>query len=462
MSDSRTSPLSDEQVDRLIRRLDGSASIDERFGDRLLQSLQPQVRAARKRDTNRVRVWGFVVSTPELRGRSLLGMSRLWPVAALLAAALLAGILLLAGATHHVTPALQLGFRPVTVNPIHDPSNNSFASLLADGRVVVVRGGHVDVFDPTKGTYFSLRSPARTEPDLIAAATTMSALPDGRRLLTTDFDGTALLDPRSGALQTGPKLPASLGMFGYTATGLSDGRVLFAGGYVMTTDAAPPFVHHQRTFGAAALFDPATQSFVMVGSMSVRRHDYTATLLRDGRVLIAGGESVTNDQAQPVASAELFDPRTGTFSPTASLPEPRTRATAALLPDGRVLLVGGVADQLSQVSPASVIFDPATGSWSRTGSLQRPRVSPASVVLLDGRVLVMGGQNAFELIPGPTPDASADVEAELYDPATGTFSLTSRTGLQRSGASLVLLADGRVFVTSPRTDAPDELFGPIP
>ena len=454
--------MSDEQVDRLIRRLDTFAPVDQRFGDRLLQALQPMLRAARERDTSRLRVWGFALIAPGPRGRPLLGTSRLWLVAALLAAALLAAILVLAGAQHRLIPASQLGFRPVTVNPIHDPSNSSFTSRLADGRVLVVRSGHVDVFDPKTGTYSSLRSPSRTEPDLIADAATMSALPDGRLLLATPFGGTAFLDARTGDVKAGPQLPASLGILGYTTTGLSDGRVLFADGYVMTTDAAPPFVHHQQTFGTAALFDPATESFVPVASMSVSRHDYTATLLRDGRVLIAGGESVTDDAAQPVASAELFDPKTGTFSPAASLPEPRTRATAALLPDGRVLVVGGVAEQLSQVSPASVIYDPATGSWSRTGSLQRPRVSPASVVLLDGRVLVMGGENAFELIPGPTPDASADAEAELYDPATGTLSPTSRTGLPRSGASLVLLPDGRVFVTSARTDAPDELFGPIP
>jgi hypothetical protein len=188
-----------------------------------------------------------------------------------------------------------------------------------------------------------------------------------------------------------------------TATLLQSGKVLMAGG----SDARGS---GGSVFASAELYDPATGNFTETGSMTVGRANHTATLLTDGRVLIAGGWLCTDKTCAHVdaaASAELYDPATGTFSPTGSMTTPRAQGRAILLPDSRVLLTQG--DGPNQMAE---LYDPKTGRFVRTG--QEIRFDdPTAVLLQNGKVLVTGG------------DLHGPLEGALYDEASGKFTKIS-------------------------------------
>jgi hypothetical protein len=216
-----------------------------------------------------------------------------------------------------------------------------------------------------------------------------------------------------------------------TATLLTDGSVLVTGGTVPEgTDAVP--------VSSAELYGPKTGAFTATGSMDTSRTSQTATLLPNGRVLVAGGYGGCNASiCNTLASAELYDPATGTFSPTGSMATPREDQTATLLSDGQVLITGG--GEPGNISFASAeLYNPATGAFTATGSMATARAGDTATLLTDGRVLIAGGQ-------GPT---AGDVlaSAELYDPATGTFSPTGSMATARSDQTATLLSDGRVLI----------------
>ena len=111
--------------------------------------------------------------------------------------------------------------------------------------------------------------------------------------------------------------------------------------------------------------------FEETGSMAEAREVGTAVLLQNGRVLVAGGDNATI----PLASAELYDPATGTWTTTGSLAEAREFHTATLLPNGKVLVAGGENDEFDSTASAE-LYDPATGTWSATGSLNKGAGGP--------------------------------------------------------------------------------------
>jgi hypothetical protein len=216
-------------------------------------------------------------------------------------------------------------------------------------------------------------------------------LPDGRVFIAGGFSGsggesspyrsTEFFDPRTGAFSDGPLL--TVGRSTLTATVQVDGRVLLAGGY-----SAPGGPR-----GVAELFDPASGTITVAGQMVVPRAGQTATLLSDGRVLMVGGR----DPAQrALASAELYDPRTQTFTLTDSMSVPRAAHTATLLADGRVLVAGGGAGRYprEQLQSRLEIYDPSAGRFSPAGHLLTPRYKHAAALLPDGRVLIVGGSDS--------------------------------------------------------------------
>jgi N-acetylneuraminic acid mutarotase len=218
---------------------------------------------------------------------------------------------------------------------------------------------------------------------------------------------------------------------------LPSGKVLAAGGRSNNVEDSSDWL------ASAEVYDPATGTWTPTGSMAAPRSRFSLTVLASGKVLAVGGYMGNQDTPildRHLASAEVYDPATGTWTPTGSMTTPRADHLAALLPSGKVLVMGGV----SQYEPtqSAELYDPATGTWSDAGTLLAPHWghphSVAAVTLPSGKVLVTGGGGYYEQTLST---------AELYDPATNTWALTGSMTVPRGFHSASLLPSGKVLVT---------------
>ena len=236
---------------------------------------------------------------------------------------------------------------------------------------------------------------------------------------------TELYQPSTGSWVATAAMKAP--RWGHTATLLSDGRVLVAGGY-LGSDARSASVE---------LYDPVKKAWSKTGDMTRGRGGHSATLLSDGRVLVVGGglEDASGEGGPRSPSAELYDPRTGTWTATGSMRDARTGFTATLLSDGRVLVAGGDAGFTSVE-----LYEPRTGRWTPTEDMAEGRMGHTATRLADGRVLVTGGCACSD--PGQGELRST----ELYDPIAGTWSGAGEMRSARIFHEAVLLHDGRVLV----------------
>ncbi len=221
-----------------------------------------------------------------------------------------------------------------------------------------------------------------------------------------------------------------------TATALEDGRVLVAGG--CTEAGCDVGAGGGRT---AELFDPLARRFTPTGSLLTSRDDHSATLLADGRVLLAGGWGLERGTPSVLATSELYDPKRGSFSAGPTMRSPRAGFTAIRLADGRVLVAGGFTSDEQTVRTAE-LYDPRTNRFAPTGPMNEARGAHAAVRLPDGRVLVLGGLD----------DGAVCASAELYDPASGRFTRTGRMTTRRYKTSAIVLRDGTVLVAGGSAD----------
>ena len=217
---------------------------------------------------------------------------------------------------------------------------------------------------------------------------------------------------------------------GHTATLLKDGKVLIVGGGGDT----------------AEVFDPANGTFSLTGPLVSSRSGASATLLSNGRVLVSGGFGLAvGEGGSPVLNtAEIFDPATNTFSPTGSMQQGRWDHAATLLNDGQVLITGGRKGHICFTASAEV-FDPATGTFSFAGLMLSERDGHTATLFATGEVLIAGGSN------GCAPDFSDDppwdpLFAELYEPKSRSFQGGGNMSTTRVGHVAIRLANGRVLV----------------
>ena len=230
----------------------------------------------------------------------------------------------------------------------------------------------------------------------------------------------------------------------HTATLLPNGKVLLAAG---STDTAP--------LSSAEVFNPATNTFTSVGSMSTARKSHTATLMNNNLVLLTGGKSGFGY----LRSAEIYNPATGQFSVTSNMSRLRALHTATLLGDGTVLVADGVTTG-GTVTKTCEIYNPTTGTFASTGQMAVARKRHRAATLFDGTVLVMGGDILSNSQGGG--DRETDT-AEVFAPASGTWSSVQKMHVVRAEHEATLLTDGTVLGSGGTfTPDPDDVYIPGP
>jgi hypothetical protein len=330
------------------------------------------------------------------------------------------------------------------------------ATVLPDGSVLVAGGRSDDAsgpgqslasaekYDSTRGTWTPSADMANRR-----SAHTATLLRDGKVLVVGGYndwaalDSAELYDPASGSWTSTGKLIEARGY--HTATLLSDGRVLVAGGRSNNSSTG-------RALASAELYDPATGSWSATGNMVAAHTFHAATVLPSGKVLVTGA-SYSGYGLAVAATAELYDPSTGYWTATGTIVRASAYQTVALLRDGTVLVAGGVEVDLQgccavigRALASAQLYDPDTGSWIETSAMTQARTYHTSTMLPNGEVLVTGGHSSAG---GGTSTYSTDVglaTAELYEPASKSWTATDDLVGRRELHVAVLLADGRVLV----------------
>jgi len=357
------------------------------------------------------------------------------------------------------------------------------ATLIPNGQVLISGGGNgagqynsAELYNPATGTFTSTGS--MTTPRYQHTAT---LLPNGQVLIAggqssyggTDLSSTELYNPATGTFTATASM--TIGRFFHSATLLPNGQVLIAGGgsgagnssignlssaelysYAIGTFAATEGMNtarrgHTETLlpngkilvaggykyssgnnwlSSSELYDPSTHIFAATGDMTTAREGHTATLLANGKILIAGG---TNNSI--LNGAELYDPSTGIYTATGSLNTARNQATAALLPNGKVLVTGGFGNNGYLAS--AELYDPSTGTFNLIGNMTISRYLATATQLPNGSVLIAGGMSY---------QGGIQNSAEVFNPSTGTFTATGSMATARWEHTATLLPNGQVLI----------------
>ncbi len=310
------------------------------------------------------------------------------------------------------------------------PRANFAAAILPNGKVLVAGGvssGPVtlqsaQLYDSVTGKFSatgSLNTPRYNH--------TATLLGNGKVLIAGGVGGgqdlatAEIYDPVTGRFTPSAGI-MPVAMSGHTATLLQNGKVLLAGSW-------PPQ-------NGAQLYDPATDSFSLTGSMTTARGYFTATLLQNGRVLVSGGTG--NYPIGYLSSAELYDPNTGSFGPGGNMTSTRSSHSATLLPNGKVLIAGGFNGAFLA---SAELYDPVSGTFSPTQNMATARSGHTATLLQNNTVLIASGDASCGY-----PCETVTPTAELFDPAPGSFEATGNMNVGRDRMTATLLPTGAVLI----------------
>jgi len=310
-------------------------------------------------------------------------------------------------------------------------------TLLSNGKVLFLGAGKPELYNPATNA-FSAAGPMVAERRNPLAA----ALPGGKVLVIggDSFAGCALsnidiVEVYNSATNTFSQINSPVvGDVYQTATSLADGTVLLTGGW--TIDDA-----HLDGFRSSALFDPATSAFTLLGGDIQPAPGAAASLLPDHTVLFAGGLVGNDGTFTPIGTAVVYRPDHHDFVTLAgTMTVPRTSASATLLPDGRVLIVGGgTTDSWDGCSgtclSSAETYDYRTGTFASAGTMAAPRAGHGATLLASGGVLIAG---------------AAGTSAEVW--TSGTFAATAGPMTHARPMTIaVRLPSGRVLVVGSGT-----------
>ncbi|NUM46671.1 MAG: hypothetical protein HUU38_18360 [Anaerolineales bacterium] len=323
----------------------------------------------------------------------------------------------------------------------------SHQSALLESGLVVIVGGYqplyagqtenpselVSIYDPTSGIWQDVGT--LTPPQF---SHSVIVLPEQRVLVVGSWDENShvagITEIRvNGASQADitrvGALPTGYGTGANSATLLTDGRLLIAGGYSTQEEAA---------LDSSLIYDPTDQSITPVARMNMPRNDHAAVLLEDGRVLVIGGNAES-------ATAEIYEPETNTWTLTGEMTAVRAYPDAVKLPDGRVFVTGGIRQEtyanviLAEVTPTE-IYDPVTNAWQPVAPALSDKFAQNILLLADGRVLVFDG---FDRTGA---EYQTTTQVEIYDPIADSWTIVASMPVAAYYHTAHILVDGSVIV----------------
>lgn len=330
------------------------------------------------------------------------------------------------------------------------PRGSHAAVLLNNGKVLLTGGTNstgllnsAELFDPAIQSFMPVGSMA-----VVRVNHTMTLLGNGQVLVVgaNSSSGVELFDPAAAAFVLTGRL--SNARREHTATLLQNGKVLIAGGFSEDINANP-----QTSLATCELYDPSGGTFALTGSLGSARQDHSAAMLQNGKVLITGGHFTSfpsggGGTAGPaISAAEIYDPANGSFAAAGAMIVARFWHSSTTLKDGRILIAGGedVGSPITIFNSAE-IYDPSKNTFTAVGSMSTPRAFHTASLLSDGTVLIAGGISGLTPLPTGGFVGVFTSSAEIFDPSSNTFKAIPNMTISRAQQTATVLANGQVLV----------------